>query len=126
MQLKRKGYNYECVECGKRFPSQWKLERHSVVHTGMRPFVCPYCSKSHTQGDNLKIHIRKMHPEYPLPSNDEMRGMMYSAYSSPNLFSALTLNSADQSAHASASAQPMRGGLRAPDPSDPLLVNLDN
>jgi len=90
---KRKPNNYECSECGKRFPSQWKLERHFVVHTGMRPFICPYCSKSHTQGDNLKIHIRKVHPEYPVPTVDELREMMFNAYNSPALYSALTVSS---------------------------------
>ena len=87
---KRKPYNNECSECGKRFPSQWKLERHLVVHTGMRPFICPYCTKSHTQADNLKIHIKKVHPDCPLPSVEDMREMMYNAYNSPALYSALT------------------------------------
>jgi len=87
---KRKPLNYECSECGKRFPSQWKLERHFVIHTGMRPFICPYCAKSHTQADNLKIHIKKIHPEEPIPSVEEMREMMSTAYHSPNLYSALT------------------------------------
>ena len=56
----------------------------------MRPFICPYCAKSHTQADNLKIHIKKIHPELPLPSLEEMREMMSSAYSAPALYSALT------------------------------------
>ena len=56
----------------------------------MRPFVCPYCSKSHTQGDNLKIHIRKAHPECAVPSVQEMRDMLVRAYHAPALYSALT------------------------------------
>ena len=93
----------------------------------MRPFICPYCSKSHTQGDNLKIHIKKVHPEYPLPSNEDLREMMYSAYSSPNLYSALTLS--DQSQPSSASSQPIRAGLSISSvvkQEDPLLVILDS
>ena len=58
----------------------------------MRPFICPYCAKSHTQADNLKIHIKKIHPELPLPSLEEMREMMSSAYSAPALYSALTIS----------------------------------
>jgi len=68
----RKALNYQCSECSKFFPSQWKLERHFVVHTGMRPFICPYCKRSHTQVDNLKIHIKKMHPTEPVPTSEEM------------------------------------------------------
>ena len=44
-----------------------------VVHTGERPFLCPYCQRPHTQADNLKIHIRKIHPDLPMPSLDQMR-----------------------------------------------------
>ena len=61
----------------------------------MRPFICPYCSKSHTQADNLKIHIKKTHPLCPLPSLEDMREMMSSAYSAPALYSALTLHGED-------------------------------
>ena len=66
-----------------------------MVHTGARPFICPYCSKSHTQADNLKIHIRKVHPQFPVPGVGEMREMMAAAYTSPALYSALTENTSD-------------------------------
>ena len=116
---KRKPCNNECSECGKRFPSQWKLERHLVVHTGMRPFICPYCTKSHTQADNLKIHIKKVHPDCPLPSVEEMREMMYNAYNSPALYSALT--------HVSNVSQPRDQLAVTRDPLvDPHTVTIDN
>ena len=66
-----------------------------MVHTGARPFICPYCSKSHTQADNLKIHIRKVHPQFPVPGLGEMREMMAAAYTSPTLCSALTESTSD-------------------------------
>ena len=64
----------------------------------MRPFICPYCSKSHTQADNLKIHIKKTPPELPLPSLEELREMMSSAYSAPALYSALTVSQGEDGA----------------------------
>ena len=77
--------NFECSDCGKRFPSSWKLERHMVVHTGERPFHCPYCQRPHTQADNLKIHIRKIHPDMPMPSLEQMRELTSSS-TTPTVF----------------------------------------
>jgi len=38
----------------------------------------------------LKIHIKKIHPDLPLPSVEAMRDMMNTAYGAPALYSALT------------------------------------
>ena len=86
----------------------------------MRPFICPYCSKSHTQGDNLKIHIRKVHPEYPVPTVDELREMMFNAYNSPALYSALTVSSA------TAAAPPALDPPVSPPRSETPTVTLDS
>ena len=33
-------------DCGKRFSSNEKLARHSLVHTGLKPFKCIQCGKA--------------------------------------------------------------------------------
>lgn len=47
---------HTCTICGKMFPSQSKLDRHALIHTGQRPFKCVLCSKSFRQSTHLKIH----------------------------------------------------------------------
>ena len=48
---------HECLECGKRFPTPSKLQRHSFIHTGEKPFSCPHCAKSYSQLVHLKNHM---------------------------------------------------------------------
>ena len=48
---------HECSYCGKRFPTPSKLQRHSFIHTGEKPFSCPHCPKSYTQLAHLKNHM---------------------------------------------------------------------
>jgi uncharacterized Zn-finger protein len=53
---KRRKNIHACAICGKMFPSQSKLDRHTLIHTGQRPFKCVLCSKSFRQATHLKIH----------------------------------------------------------------------
>jgi len=48
---------HECLECGKRFPTPSKLQRHSFIHTGEKPYNCPHCPKSYSQLVHLKQHL---------------------------------------------------------------------
>merc|ERR1712158_211809 len=56
-----------CAECGKafvessgkRFSLDFNLRTHVRIHTGDRPYVCPFegCNKKFAQSTNLKSHI---------------------------------------------------------------------
>ncbi|KAM8916751.1 uncharacterized protein AB9W97_020797 isoform 1-T3 [Spinachia spinachia] len=47
---------HKCLRCSKSFPSASKLERHEMVHTGLKPFHCVFCGKAFTQAAHLKTH----------------------------------------------------------------------
>lgn len=59
---KKDGCAYEdrlfcCETCFKRFRTKRELVRHSVIHTGYRPYACPLCEKTFGRSDKLKRHI---------------------------------------------------------------------
>ncbi|XP_029315792.1 zinc finger protein 770 [Cottoperca gobio] len=50
--------NHKCFRCLKCFPSASKLQRHEMVHTGLKPFQCVLCGKGFRQAPHLKTHER--------------------------------------------------------------------
>lgn len=46
--------------CSKSFPSKSRLQRHTFVHTGERPFACiyPQCERHFSRKDNMLQHYR--------------------------------------------------------------------
>ena len=47
---------YNCQTCGKIFDSQYKLNRHQLVHSGEKKFSCNICNKSFSEQYRLKRH----------------------------------------------------------------------
>ncbi|XP_056298331.1 PR domain zinc finger protein 15 isoform X2 [Pseudoliparis swirei] len=51
-------YIHPCEICGRIFNSIGNLERHKIIHTGVKSHGCDKCDKSFARKDMLKEHLR--------------------------------------------------------------------
>ena len=57
------GEQYACPFCSISM-NRTNMEKHIRVHTGEKPFACPYCNYSSTQKGNCDRHMKRCHPEF--------------------------------------------------------------
>ncbi|XP_069492133.1 PR domain zinc finger protein 15 isoform X2 [Ambystoma mexicanum] len=51
-------YIHPCEICGRIFNSIGNLDRHKLIHTGVKSHICNVCGKSFARKDMLKEHMR--------------------------------------------------------------------
>ncbi|KAK8749267.1 hypothetical protein OTU49_015764 [Cherax quadricarinatus] len=65
-----------CPMCSKVFHGtkrKYRLDRHMLVHWGLKPFKCPHCPYRSTQQNNLNRHMKNVHAQIigPIQENEE-------------------------------------------------------
>ncbi|MBZ3872163.1 Zinc finger protein 469 [Sciurus carolinensis] len=51
----------DCHHCGKHFPKPFKLQRHLVVHSPRRVYLCPRCPGVYPEPQELRAHLGGAH-----------------------------------------------------------------
>ena len=54
---------YICEECGNAYADKKRLRDHQMAHTGTLPHSCDFCGFSCRRKDHLRAHVRRLHPE---------------------------------------------------------------
>ena len=54
---------FQCGVCFKSFRDNYKLKRHSVVHTKEKRFACLLCAGRFTQLESLRGHMKNQHQQ---------------------------------------------------------------
>ena len=49
---------YSCPQCGKHFPTKYRLVSHQTVHSPVKKFTCEICNKRFARSHDLKRHVR--------------------------------------------------------------------
>ncbi|XP_026058797.1 uncharacterized protein LOC113043559 [Carassius auratus] len=59
----------DCHHCGKQFPKPFKLQRHLVVHSLQKIFLCHKCPLSYQEAKELKDHLKNEHEDTDEPDS---------------------------------------------------------
>ncbi|KAJ7311887.1 hypothetical protein JRQ81_006205 [Phrynocephalus forsythii] len=51
----------DCHHCGKQFPKPFKLQRHLVVHSFQKIYLCPLCPTFYPETQELRHHLGQEH-----------------------------------------------------------------
>ncbi|XP_028665950.2 LOW QUALITY PROTEIN: uncharacterized protein LOC114658087 [Erpetoichthys calabaricus] len=57
----------DCHHCGKQFPKPFKLQRHLVVHSLQKMYLCHRCPVFYQDMQELKTHLKEKHLEVQEP-----------------------------------------------------------
>ena len=57
---------YKCPVCQQDFYDKAKFRQHYMVHSGEKPYSCPYCEYRARQKNALKKHVVNKHFDKPL------------------------------------------------------------
>lgn len=50
---------FKCDICGKCFTSNYRLQRHLLIHSDNKPYLCTECGQSFTQSHHLTDHMTR-------------------------------------------------------------------
>lgn len=76
-----------CPMCAKVFHGtkrKYRLDRHMLVHWGLKPFKCPHCPYRSTQQNNLNRHMKNVHWQTAGPVSVEVIGDSVHQQGSPH------------------------------------------
>ncbi|XP_058451725.1 zinc finger protein 236-like [Malaya genurostris] len=105
---------FMCDTCGKSFNQKSSLKTHLLVHSKIQEFVCLLCGLGFSQKVNLRVHTLRVHPK----KNSSLNDRLPCPYC-PCLFKKLgSLNAHKTKIHAALLSEPIA--------NDDSLVNATN
>lgn len=62
-------YPFQCdvPSCAMKFVTSSKLKDHKNIHAAEKKYLCPVCKTRCKQPNGLRAHMKRIHPEHPLP-----------------------------------------------------------
>ena len=61
MEQTDQGKIFRCNFCGRCFGHVSSIKRHSLIHTGERPYMCDVCGKDYRRKHHLEDHFKGVH-----------------------------------------------------------------